>query len=222
MLIDISLRTFPCVSWPLVYISDIMWRVYSSLPTFCCFLFPLIIHSFLFPLVIHCGSFFFVFWIHIYTLWRFSLSLWLPSSLWKYFLLLFSSLHNFINVVFWWADFFFNYYICLITETLKAKEKGGQQRMQWLDSITNSVDMTLSKLREIAEDRGAWCSSVHGVTKSQTQQLNDNTMLQQVARYVSWLWWRIREWMYFVFLNEGQRGIMCILPYLILKSFPLG
>ena len=91
-------------------------------------------------------EFFFVFWIHIYTLWRFSLSLWLPSSLWKYFLLLCSSLHNFINVVFWWADFFLkNYYIFLITATLKAKEKGGQQRMQWLDSITNSVDMTLSK-----------------------------------------------------------------------------
>ena len=68
--------------------------------------------------------------------------------------------------------FFFNYYICLITATLKAKGKGGPRRMKWLDSITNSVDMTLSKLREIVEDRGAWCASVHGVTKSQTQLKN--------------------------------------------------
>ena len=41
--------------------------------------------------------------------------------------------------------------------------------MRWLDSITNSIDMNLSKLREIVEDRGAWHAVVHEVTKSQTQ-----------------------------------------------------
>ena len=45
----------------------------------------------------------------------------------------------------------------------------GQQRMRWLDGITDSIGMHLSKLQEIVEDRGGWLAAVHGVTKSQTQ-----------------------------------------------------
>ena len=56
----------------------------------------------------------------------------------------------------------------LMVGKIEGRRRYGQQRMRWLDGITDSVDMSLSKLQEMVKDRASWRAAGHGVTKSQT------------------------------------------------------